>query len=149
MDAPDLTYRYIYRRDTAGPTFEVFNRSLSSSAASANTTIDVAGIPKDRVLVLTNAVMRGAPGATQSCKELLVAAISVAGIETWLRYESFADDADENKGLNWKGAAYIQSRGPDENSILLRFVYDAGVNANGQLAFLHGIIIPRGNVAAF
>jgi len=147
--APDITYRYIYAIDTAGPTFEVVARGLTVSATNVIAAINFTGVPKNKVLVLTNATLHGNPGATQACIALTLSMRTSANAEINVHQETFPVDADENQTANWIGEIYIPGRGEGNPSVGFTSVYDAGVAANVGNFALHGVIIPRGNVATF
>jgi len=146
---PEITYRYIYAIDVAGPTFEVVSRGLTVSASNAIAAINFEGVPSNKVLVLTNVTMHGNPGATQACIALTLSMRTSANAEINVMQETFPVDADENQTLNWQGELYIPGRGDGNPSVGFTSVYDAGVNANVGNFALQGVIIPRGNVATF
>jgi len=148
MQVPEIAYRYIYPKDVSGPTFEILTRVLAG-AETGDPIINFTGIPKDKVLVLTNVAMLANPGATQACTFIGLSGFSSAGAIFDIKVETFPADADENQTLNWDGAVYIA--GGVEGQVNLRFsaAFDAGVNSNTLDANFNGVIIPRGNIAIF
>lgn len=149
MRAPELTYRYIYRIDTAGPTFEVLARVFNASGAATLVSINLTGVPKNKVLVLTNVTALSNPGATQAVTAITISMFTSAAAQVNVVQETFPVDADENQTLNWQGEIFIPGRGGTFPSVGMSSSYDAGVASNICGFALQGVIIPRGNIATF
>lgn len=149
MRAPDITYRYVYPRDIAGPTFEVLARSFFLSSAATNVSQSLSLINKDKIFVLNNIAIQADPGATQALLDLRVSAFTPAGAE-WniIRFRAAAT-ADLIESFNWSGEVYVLGREPGIVNVRVVGLFDAGVNANNVDVSLHGIVIPRGNSANF
>jgi len=149
VKAPEITYRYIYPKDIAGPTFEIMTRADTLSASSTSLNDDVLGIPKDRTLVLTNVAVHADPGATFSVLDIQIVGFTGAGLVFSIALVEFVAVADQQQTLNWQGEVYLQGRGIDQAILRLHSTYSSGAAANLQSFGLHGIVIPRGNAAAF
>lgn len=149
MQVPEITYRYIYPRDVAGPTFEVLSRQLSLVASASPLEVNVIGIPKDKIFVLTNFSMEGNPGSTQACVLLQVRGLTQAGTDFHVNTANFAVTADLTQNAVWQGGVYLQGRGEDQNSVRFLAFFDATTNGNTLGVGVQGIVIPRGNYSAF
>jgi len=149
MRLPELCYRFLYPKDTSGPTFELDPMQLDTAAAAASQTITFTGPAKDRVFVLTNVQMDLTPGATQSAIRALLSGITPGGLAFNIVQESFLVDADERRQLNWQGEVMIGGSGV-ENTILTAIgQFSAGVASNALGVAVFGYVIPRGNIAPF
>ena len=149
MKAPEITYRYIYPRDVAGPTFEVLSRTFFLSDAATSISQSLSLITKDKILVLNNISIQADPGATQALLDLRVSAFTPAGAEWNITRFRGAGTADLIEAFNQTGEWYILGREPDVVNVRVVGLFDAGVNANNVDVSLHGIVIPRGNSANF
>jgi len=147
--APDITYRYIYPIDVAGPTFEVIARTLNAADTATLVSNNLRGIPMNKVLVLTNVTCFTNPGATQGVTAITVSMFTSAGAQINVASEQFVVVADQNQALNWQGEVYIPGRGEGNSSVGFSAQYDAAVNSNSAVFHLQGVVIPRGNVATF
>lgn len=149
MFVPEISYRYIYPKDVAGPTFEILSRLIVTSIANATATAVIQGIPKDRILVLANVSVEIVPGATQAATAARVRAFTSAAAAFLIEHNVYPATADAIEVLNWTGSIFIPGRGEDETTVEVSAFFDAGVNANVTTVGVHGIVIPRGNSAAF
>jgi len=149
VQAPEITYRYIYPKDVAGPTFEIVTRSLALSSAAIPLVINFTGIPKDKILVLTNAAIQANPGATQAVVLIALQGFSSAGAIFEINVDLFVPDADVPRTMNWQGAVYIAGGVEGANNVRLAVDFDAGANANSINLSFTGVVIPRGNAAIF
>lgn len=147
MRAPNITYAFTNSKDTSGPTFEplLFTRQISSG--SANPIFVVSGLPKDRVFVLANATLTGAPGATQNLKELSLQIVTHTGVIMNIATDIEAKAADVDGSLNWTGEIYVLGGGAGTDFFRANALYNSGVNANTTNLAIQGIVIPRGNVS--
>jgi len=147
--APEITYRYIYPKDIAGPTFEIMTRANTLSSSSTALNDDVLGIPKDRTLVLTNIAVQANPGAGFSVGDIQIVGFTAAGLVFVISWQEFTAVADLEQSHNWQGEVYLQGRGIGQPIVRIHSAYSSGAAANVQTFGLHGIVIPRGNAGAF
>jgi len=147
--APEITFRYQYPRDIAGPTFEILARTFDTGLTSATSLVlTLVGVPLNKILVLTNANIEAIPGTAQQIDEMGVQATTQAA-QTWNISTAKLELADTiEAALNWQGEVYIQGRGNDP-CVRMFGVFDGGVNDNRLFCSLHGIVIPRGNAGPF
>lgn len=149
MDAPGQTYAFLSAIDTAGPTFQLFQQQTVSAAAGTNLQLFVTNIPKDRVLVLTNAVVHGTPGAAQHVRDLSIAGWTQMGASFLIARKNTLLVDDQPEFLNWAGRAYLMGAGVGNNTAEIQIRFDATVAANSAVGTFSGIVIPRGNIATF
>lgn len=149
MQVPEIAYNFAVPKDTAGPMFEVFVRQLSDAGTASTFTIDVTGIPKDRILVLTNIMGASIPGATQWMTSMNMLGFTAAGLSWNITYQPRPLTADRTELLNWAGTVYLMGPGASETIFRAAFGFNAGVNSNNVSVGLHGIVIPRGNSAQY
>jgi len=147
--APEITYRFIAPTDTAGGTFDLLSRQVSQSAGVVTIEILIADLPKDRILVLTNAALTADPGAAQLVVEMKIQGVTQAGLIFDIATDITLGAADIEKSLNWTGSVYIQGGGVGRNTVRAVALFDAAVAANNITFGAHGIIIPHGNVGSF
>lgn len=149
MDAPDVTYKFLYPKDVSGPTFElesVFN-SLTLTAASA--TFSYLGVAKDRVFIVTAVTISGIPTGTESCIRLNAAGITPGGVVFNFLEENFVAVAAQRQSANWQGAVYIGGSGAQNEIVRISASFSAGVLTKDLRSNIHGIVIPRGNIAPY
>jgi len=146
---PEITYRYLLPISTSSPTFEILTQAGSEAATATSVDRTLTGIPRDRILVLSSAVIVGVPGATQACTRLALTGITQAGMEFRIDITHFAAAADVLQDLNWQGEVYIPGRGDSQITLRAQATFDAGVASNSCQAAFHGIIIPRANASAW
>lgn len=149
MRAPPITYRYSYPRDTAGQTFQPLYRHISVTAQTAVVTTTFAGIPRDKVLVLSNACVDADPGAAQSCLQIVLRGHAPAGIAFNIRIENFVADADETRSLNWQGEIFLVGNATDQINVRAFATFSSGVAANTTTFSLYGVVVPLANVGPF
>jgi len=147
--APGITYRFIRQIDTAGPTFELVSRDLNAAASATEVTTTLTGVPKNKILVLSNVSVIALPGATFSCIAIQLAGFTGAGARLLIQQERFAVDADETKTLNWQGEIWLPGRGGTDISVEVEGTFTSGAASNSIFIGLFGIIIPRGNASQF
>jgi len=149
MRAPGITYRYSYPRDTAGQTFQPLYRHISDSDTATLVTASFAGIPRDKVLVITNVCVECDPGAGQSCTNIVLRAHAPAGIAFNIAMNFFAAAADESRSLNWDGEIFLVGNARDQINVRAFGIFSSGVAANLTTMSLYGVVIPLANVGPF
>ena len=149
MRTPEITYSYASPVDTAGLTFEILTRQLSVSQGTNPIVFSLDGIPKGRILVITNIALAAHPGATQNIVEMKIQGVTQDGMIFNIATDVFVHAANEEHSLNWDGAIYIQGGGEDRDSLRATALFNAGANANTATIGWHGIVIPHGNAGAF
>jgi len=147
--APDLTYNYVTRRDVAGPTFEVFNRALILAANAATINLDIDDIPQDRVLVVSNIVIQATPTAGLIVSTISTRGFTQAGAQFRLAIDIPAAVVTLTRALNWQGDVFIQGRSPNAVNLRMTANFNGAGATNQCEAWVHGIVIPRGNIAGF
>jgi len=149
MLGPNIAYAFTSPTDTAGPTFEIVNRSQSEFLSLVSIIIDTMVVPKDRIFVLSNVCIAANPGAAQKVTNLIVKGINQTGSQFEIANLEFEVAADEEHTLNWQGEVWIQGRG--SNLASLRFIADFNANANANFVVVSfsGAVIPRGNAGAY
>lgn len=149
MLTPDLTYSFRMPKDTSGPTFEVFSRHGNESGTAVQVVFTILNLPIDRMLVLSNAVLLGIPGATQGVESLRVEGMTAAGLLFAIARFDEVLVADLNRELTWAGQVFLPGGGPGVTLVRATANFDAGVNSNQLIADFHGVVIPRANAAPF
>jgi len=147
--APDLAYHFVTRRDTAGPTFETFSRALTLTANLATLNLTVEDIPQDRVLVVSNIVIQATPTAGLILTTLSTRGFTQAGAEFRLAIEIPDAVITLTRRLNWQGDVFIQGRSPNAENLRMTANFNGAGATNTISAWVHGIVIPRGNIAGF
>lgn len=148
MKQPDITYRFARPIDTASPTFEVYSRTDSDTQAAIGVSVGFFGLPKDRVLVLSNATLLADPGATQNVSDMRMEFLTATGLNVpFARGQAGA--GDQRRIENWQGEIYIFGQGPDLFNLLFNATFNAAVNPNLLNASASGVVIPRANMASF
>lgn len=149
MRAPAITYRFTWPKDTAGPTLEIMSRAGSATVNAATITTTVAGVPIDRILILTNITVNATPAAGVSVSDIQIGAITQAALNFNLNWDEFVAVAGQARTANWEGEVWVQGRGVDVPLVNL-FTRFSAAGALNSLSFgLQGLVIPRGNAAAF
>jgi len=149
MRAPEISYRFQYPKDVSGPTFEIVARTLSTSASSLTIQNDVFEVPKDKVFCLSNVSMIANPNATNGVVNMVLSIFSAAQSRVQLMNLEFPATADAEETLNWQGEVYMLGGGAGTVSLRFYFEFDDALAANQAVANWNGIVIPRGNAAAF
>lgn len=149
MRAPGITYQFVREKDTAGPSFEIINRTDQESGSNNPIELFFTDLPKDRILVLTNVTIDANPGATQFVTDLLINGRTGTGTEFGIARATPVFNADENHSLNWSGSVYIMGNAAGEVSLRFAAFFNATAAANAFTAAFSGIVIPRGNAALF
>jgi len=137
-------------QEARGQIFEIYTRHDSDSATSASLTLDFPDIPRDKILYLRNAQCEAAPGLTQAATRCTIRGTTHAGLNFNIAVLSFAAVADLGRQLNWQGDVLLL--GPvisSINSVTVIWNFDAGVASNFASASMQGLVVPRGNAAAF
>lgn len=148
MLTPDLTYAYRQPKDVSGPTFEVMSRQGDESDTATGVTFTLTGLPKDRMLVLSNVCILMIPGATQSVTALSVSATTPAGLVFDIsRFNQAA--ATGSRSHNWQGEVFLLGGGRGANLLTITATFDAGANSNRLIASIFGVVIPRANAGPF
>jgi len=148
LSVPEIAYRYIYPRDVAGPTFEIMSRSGSTADTAVAVTRQITGVPKDRVLCLSNLAAFINPGATQAGTSIVISGFTQAAASFRIVSDTFVIVADLNHDVAWAGQVFLPGRG-DDPVLTVTGNFDAGVNSNSLSFAMQGVVIPRGNSAAF
>lgn len=149
MLTPDFTYAFRQPKDVSGPTFEPYLRQGVVQATSGGLTFTLIDLPRDRMLVLSNVVMLGLPGATQACTAFALSATTAAGLQMEIARENFPVVADLRRTLNWQGQIFILGGGLATTLLTAVATFDAGVNQNEIRVGVHGVVIPRANASPF
>jgi len=149
MLVPDIAYRYLYRIDTASPTLEIVSRELSASAAALTVTVALTGVPANKILVVSNLTASCNPGAGLACTFIQMAGFTAAGARYLIHQSNFVTTVDVIQEANWQGEVWSPGRGEGVSSIEITGVFNSLAAANAVTIGLFGIIIPRGNTAAF
>lgn len=149
MRAPSPTYVFTSPTDVAGPTFEPLSRAFQTGGAFLLIEHLLSDVPKDRVLVFTNATVQALPGATQAVTEIKIQIVTQTGLVVDIATDSGPQTADLIRDLNWEGSVYVAGGGDGARTLRIIASFDANANANTATAGIHGIIIPRGNIGAF
>jgi len=147
--APNITYRYNLPIDLAGPTIQTFSRSIFTSASATTITLSIEGVPKDKILILSNAVSEASPGAAQSCTTQALRGRTVAALAFTIDLNTPVPVADQAIAHNWQGEVWVAGAGENATTVELITVFSAAVAANRADLHLFGLIIPRANVAIF
>jgi len=147
--APEIAYRYIYPKDIAGPTFEILSRLLSTTGAATTLEVNITGIPKDRVLVLGNVTIEGGPGGALVCTALDLRGVTGAGLDFPIKQVTTQLGNSLDQNLIWTGSIFIPGSGEGNNSLRARAFFSAATSTNSLSVGVHGVVIPRGNSAAF
>jgi len=133
----------------AGPTFEIVHRNLDNSGTATQIVSQIAIVPKDKILVLSNFTVIAVPGATQAITNFRLSGFTQAGQEFNIMRQVAAETADINDTMNWQGEVYLHGRADQAINIQVIVNFDAGVASNLIAASLSGVVIPRGNAANF
>ena len=149
MRAPGITYAYTSRKDTAGPSFEVFNRTEQISSGSTGHVLSLEGIAIDRMLCLTNVSLVGRPGSTQFVNGVTIQVVTQDGVIVAVASDPFDHAPNEEVALNWSGSVYVLGGGQGNSTLRSSVFYNLGTNANTTQINWSGIIVPRGNAGAF
>jgi len=149
MRAPDITYRFSVPSDTGGPTLELYSRTLTVTASSAEFTATLTGPAKDRALIVTNLNVQAGPGATQSVTRLSLVGSTPAGASVAIETDMPTAVADIRRNLNWQGEVMIGGGGVANVILTASVVFSAGVAANFIVISAYGYVIPRGNIAPY
>jgi len=149
MIVPEIAYRYIYPKDVAGPTFEVFSREVIVADTSTGVSIAITGISKDKILVLSNVILVATPGATQAVGTMNIQGLAGSGSPFDIQHRVTVGTADLVETMEWQGQVFIPGRGEGDTNFTLTVTYDAGVASNSFFGGIHGVVIPRGNAAVF
>jgi len=147
--APEITYRYIYPKDIAGPTFEILTRSLSLTASAASLNIPLNDIPLDKVLVLNNASLLAGPDATQVAQILRFEGVTAAGLTFTIAESREVTVAGLAMALNWSGEVFLAGGGRGNTTVNVFGNFDSGAQPNFLQGSFSGTIIPRANIATF
>jgi len=149
MLAPDIAYSFRLPKDVSGPTLEVLSRIATEAGTATTVTFEFSNLAKDRILILNNVSARGTPGATQACTNLVIRAVTAAGLFFDVARNTFVVAADVVQTLNWQGSVFIPGGGTPSTTVQVNADFDAGVASNTVRVSIHGTIIPRANVAQF
>lgn len=149
MKAPDLTYRFVYPKDVAGPTFGLLFRRFDDSQVATSVNAQLQGIPKDRILVISNLSVSITPGAAQTPLLGTISGFTAAGAQVNIHTQAFTGAAGAPVTQNWQGEAMVLGRGAGVQSVNFRVTFDLGGVANAATWHIFGYVIPRGNSYSF
>lgn len=149
MRAPPLTYRFSVQKDTAGVTLEVLSQTFRHVGSDNPAVLQLDSIPKDKILILTNAVLLALPGATQIVHAVSLQGQTAAGALFDIEVNRPLRVADQDETINWDGEVWIPGAGLGNPTVFARFQYNAVVNDNQSDLAVHGLLIPRGNTGVF
>lgn len=149
MRTPDITYRFMVPSDTASPTFEVYTRNRTDTQNAVGLSVGFAGVPKDRVLVLTNATMTANPGVGATVIATRMEYLNAFGLNQAFNRTAAGPPINTNVAANWNGEIYIIGQGPDIFNVTFNVTFDIAAAANTVRGHATGVVIPRGNIATF
>ena len=150
MRPPEITYSFSVPKDTSGPPIELMSRRQSAAVTTQNVTLTFAGIPQDRILVLTNVNLVVTPGAAEQLLHMAVQGFTGAGQVFNIAAETPTTSDGHREVLNWSGEIWFQGRGQDQTILQALYNYDALGATNNTMTFdFAGFVIPRGNAAQF
>jgi len=147
--APGISYRFLTPIDTSGPTFQPFQQVFLLTGSVAANVFVVDTIPKDKVLVLTNAVLYTTPDATQWVVAAYIEGRTAAGQNWKIARLVPGLVAGDEEAINWDGEVYLPGAGNGNITVRIYIQFDAIVQPNTMACDVHGIVVPRGNVAAY
>ena len=148
MRAPGITYAFTGPKDVAGPTFEILSFPIQTSTAGVQLFVKWENLPKDKILVLTNVVLSGNPGATQAVTELRLLITRQGGELVTIALLWPVQVNDKLRYLNWQGSVYVMGNGIGQVAVQMQGSFSSGANSNALLGHIHGVVIPRGNAGA-
>lgn len=148
MFFPELTYAFT-PKDLTSVFTELVHRGNQETDTATTLTMSLSGIPQDRMLMLANVTIDAVPGATQAVTQILLQIETHAALQSAIARERFVVAADVDRTLNWQGQVFVLGQGAGNDSVIASISFDAGVNANVARASFSGVIVPRGNIAAF
>jgi len=146
---PQLTYQFTVPTDVAGQTLQFLNKVDQRSGGAALDEFFLIDVPKDKILILTNATLAAVPGATQSVSDMSIQGVSGTGEIFDIARRLGEVVADEDRTLNWSGELWIAGAGAGNASLRFFNLFSAVANANLSRVGFSGFIIPRGNAGAF
>ena len=149
MRLPEIAYRFSISPDQAGPTFELAPEFQTISGTTVSLTINVTGVPKDRVLCLMNIQVSLKPTGGEAVTRAVVLGQSPSGILFNIHQEVFAGVADQREEMNWQGEIYIGGSGRDGTIYTCQGIFDGAIQSNTVDISTFGVVIPRGNIAPF
>lgn len=149
MRAPEICWHFAQPKDTAGPTFEVLAREFDLTGLLLSISLALVGIPKDKILVLTNGSIMCNPGAAQTVTLMELSGFSAAGLRVEIAQQRPEAVVAQDRTLNWAGEVYLMGRGDGEATVRMSGTFDANANNNTLEGFLYGVVVPRGNAAPF
>lgn len=148
MRAPEGTF-FLNERDRNGPTFEPFTRIFQLASVVNPHEFLINNIPKDRMLVLTNAHVRGIPQAALSVVYLLLQGNTQANMTFDIAVEFPEVIVNQARVLNWQGSVYILGAGSGQRTLRMVVNYSGAHASNTSYVGVHGIMVPRGNASPY
>jgi len=147
--APNITYGFLTPTDTSGPMLQVLSRQeqLSSSAVLFTFTVD--DIPKDRILVLSNASLAAEPNAALVLEEMKIQGVTQTGLIFDIATDITVEAAGVRKSLDWAGEVWIQGGGLGTSTLRATALFNSNASPNIVSIGWHGVVIPHGNAASF
>lgn len=149
MRAPEISYRFTTAVNTAGPTLELFSRSVTVAAADNEFTADITGPGVDRILCLTNIAVEAIPGGALSVTRMRINAFTPGGLEFAIATDAVPAVASLRQELNWQGEVYIGGAGVTTRILAASVVFSANTSTNNIRISVFGFIIPKGNIAPY
>lgn len=151
MRVPELVYQFVRPLDSAGPTFELYQRRQGPTLFNGIQLFQTfSGIPKDRVLVISNIQITAVPGGAVDVQAIHLRGATQAGrilIIEQLFFPVPASAGDSSRALNWTGEIALLGAGAG-NETLSGIVDFSAANAGNSIDMsVFGTMIPRGNIA--
>lgn len=147
MIVPDITYRYMTATDTSGPTFEILTHFETITSVAIAHVFTLTGVPKDRVLLISNVQIEMNATGTESAEHVAIFARTPAGATANLTQEQFPVVQAGTVNVDWQGQIFVGGSGADNTILQCNAVYDAGVLTKTSHFSVFGVMIPRGNIA--
>jgi len=149
MRLPEIAYRFLYPKDVSGPTFELESVFLTGSGTAASLTVDMTGVPIDRVLCVTNMQVSFLPGVGGQFLRGAIFGTTPGGVVFNIIQSKFPGTDDLREDINWDGEIYIGGSGIDNPILSALGVKDDAIVSSTVHFSVFGVVIPRGNIAPF
>ncbi len=151
MRIPELVYQFVRPLDSAGPTYELYQRRQGPTAFNgAQLFFDFRDVAKDRVLVVSNIVIIASPGGVVDVQGITLIGITQAGRTIIIDRRFFTVPAaagDTDQALNWTGEIALLGGGQGNLTVSGIVDFSAANAANSIDMSVFGTMIPRGNIA--
>lgn len=145
MRVPDIIWQPSGKDVLSGVVARRFVSRINEQAAATNIAffiVDLADIPLDQVLMLTNLRVRGDSGAGQNVTGLRFAIVDDQGNTLHeIATDTTVSAAAGSTALNWQGDVLVFSG----ERVLCDSTYFGGAVDNSTTGSAHGYLMPRGN----